>query len=519
VTFLKGRGLKLIAERHQSELFLEEVIDLQDVKRQRLDKLEWLEDVPTEKLLRLCQEVNARAHSFSSPHNDDGQELLSPANTQHDDLDSSYLSGADTNFDSDSEDRSSVVLATRNTGERDDFQQHMKGFIHDFLTNSRFKDVDTEWETFDVALGDVASNKWTLCMLLWVEFAAKAFDLSLRDKWRKTCNNAPSQEILLSNFNQYLLDPATSPELWGGDEFKTSACGKQYGACIFFTLSEVSRRTCMQKEAKQKWVDVVVNGWLSDDEPASEFLSRANTFLRQYGIDTMNVFESVVKTQSYVAFMQMPSLTASLPFGYLESCKLAHVSSGSAVGSRTFLHGFSSFVSSAGRVFRMNNADMPARSAVPTIVEGLRCLAHLRDHNCEMLGPVMTVRALLHADSLHVLSAPAHASTVHFILRGLTRIMRDSSSLEIGDYYFLASTANPALATPLEKDIAANLHTSAFLDGDSSEGMARPHRDSNSEISVEYNSSNDDVTVMVYSNKSGATEWASCAEFLERFVR
>jgi len=97
--------------------------------------------------------------------------------------------------------------------------------------------------------------------------------------------------------------------------------------------------------------------------------------------------------------------------------------------------------------------------------------------------------------------------------------MRDSSSLEIGDYYFLASTANPALATPLEKDIAANLHTSAFLDGDSSEGMARPHRDSNSEISVEYNSSNDDVTVMVYSNKSGATEWASCAEFLERFVR
>jgi len=193
----------------------------------------------------------------------------------------------------------------------------------------------------------------------------------------------------------------------------------------------------MQKEAKQKWVDFVVNGWLSDDEPASEFLSRANTFLRQYSIDTMNVFESVVKTQSYVAFMQMPSLTASLLFGYLEICKLAHVSSGSAVGSRTFLHGFSSFVSSAGRVFRMNNTHMLARSAVPTIVEGLRCLAHLRDPNCEMLGPVMTARALLHADSLHVLSAPAHASTVHSILRGLTRIMRDSSSLEIGDNYFL----------------------------------------------------------------------------------
>jgi len=134
------------------------------------------------------------------------------------------------------EDRSSVVLATRNTGERDDFQQQMEGFIHHFLTNSRLEDVDTEWATYDVALGDGASNKWTLCMLLWVEFAAKAFDPSLRDKWRKTCNNAPSQETLLSTFNQCLLDPATSPKLWGGDDFKTSACGKQYGACLFFTL-------------------------------------------------------------------------------------------------------------------------------------------------------------------------------------------------------------------------------------------------------------------------------------------
>ena len=68
----------------------------------------------------------------------------------------------------------------------------------------------------------------------------------------------------------------------------------------------------------------------------------------------------------------------------------------------------------------------------------------------------------------------------------------------------------------MEKDIAARLHTSAFLD--SSEGIARPHRDSDSEISVEYNSSNDDMAMMVYNDQFDG-KCVSCAKLLEQFLR
>ena len=408
VTFLKENGRKLIAEQLQSVLGLEE--DLKYVVRLKLDGFEWLKDVPKEKLLDLIQRVIAAKYSDSSSHGGNGQELPSPANTRNDDFDSSYWSSADTSVDSDGEDASSVVIGTRNTGDCSDFQQHMRGFIQDFLSNACFDDVDSEWETFDIALGDGGSNNWTLCMLLWIEFAAKAFDPSLHEKWRKMCNNAPSQEILLSTFNVCLLDPATSPKQWCGDKFQGHECGKQYGACIFFTIKKVGQHLNSQNEAKQRWGDVVVNGWLSNDEPASEFLSRANTFLRQYSIDNMSIFEYVVKTTSYVAFMQMPSLAASLLFGYLEACKLELLSSVGAVGSCTSLHGFSSFVSSAGRVFRLTNADMPARNAVPTIVQGLRCLASFRDPKWD----VKPAFGFLHADLLQV-SAPMQARTLHII--------------------------------------------------------------------------------------------------------
>ena len=78
--------------------------------------------------------------------------------------------------------------------------------------------------------------------------------------------------------------------------------------------------------------------------------------------------------------------------------------------------------------------------------------------------------------------------------------MKDSSSLDMGDEFSFEKSFDPAPATPLEKDIAARLHTSAFLH--SSEGTARPHRDSDSDISVEYNLSNDDMAVMVYNDQS-----------------
>jgi len=164
---------------------------------------------------------------------------------------------------------------------------------------------------------------------------------------------------------------------------------------------------------------------------------------------------------------------------------------------------------------------MPARGAVPTIVQGLRCLTHLRVPKWE----VKTAREFLHTGLLQLvaaccsllqLRALAQVRTVDVILQGLRRIMKDSSSVEMGHEFSFEKSFDPAPATPLDKDIAARLHTSAFLD--SCEGTARPHRDSDSEISVGFDSSNDDMAVMVYNDQSDG-KCASCAELLERLLR
>jgi len=64
--------------------------------------------------------------------------------------------------------------------------------------------------------------------------------------------------------------------------------------------------------------------WFFDVEPAFEFLSRAIVFLRQYNIDGINLFQTVVKTQSYVAFMRILSLTAAMLFGTSKPSSLGH---------------------------------------------------------------------------------------------------------------------------------------------------------------------------------------------------
>jgi hypothetical protein len=60
VAYLKERGLQPIAERLCEEFCLEKIDDLQYVKVERLDKLEWLQDAARAKLLQLCREVTAR---------------------------------------------------------------------------------------------------------------------------------------------------------------------------------------------------------------------------------------------------------------------------------------------------------------------------------------------------------------------------------------------------------------------------------------------------------------------------
>ena len=48
----------------------------------------------------------------------------------------------------------------------------MKGFIREFLEcMTTGVDVDSYWETYLLDLGDLGSRNWTLCMLLWIQFA------------------------------------------------------------------------------------------------------------------------------------------------------------------------------------------------------------------------------------------------------------------------------------------------------------------------------------------------------------
>jgi len=148
---------------------------------------------------------------------------------------------------------------------------------------------------------------------------------------------------------------------------------------------------------KQKWSDIL-QGWFDTDEPAADFFSRANRFLREHIIDGICIFERVVKTKSYLALMKMTGLAACLFFGYLEARKLDMASAAGAAGSsRALLHGFNSAVSSAGHTFSVSRADSPA-GAWAVVVQGLRCVAHGVDADFNMLGPFKTAADFLERD-------------------------------------------------------------------------------------------------------------------------
>jgi len=185
----------------------------------------------------------------------------------------------------------------------------------------------------------------------------------------------------------------------------------------------VRRHLQRHAEMLRKWEQEVVHDWFGNAETASEFLDRANRFL-QTQIDGIGVVIHVIKIQSYVAFLRMSKIASLLLFEYVDVRKSQDAAGTGAAKQRAgvshdLLRGFSSFVSSAGHVFRLSNADIPARSAVKTIIEGLRCLAHLRDPQCD----VKTASELFDAN-LPQVSAPTQARTVHIILQGLNRYER-----------------------------------------------------------------------------------------------
>jgi hypothetical protein len=89
--------------------------------------------------------------------------------------------------------------------------------------------------------------------------------------------------------------------------------------------------------------------------------------------------------------MKMQRRDACLFFGYLEAFKLEIESTiGAAGGSRTYLCGFNSAVSSAGHTFSVGRADSLA-GAWAVVVQGLRCAPQGVDTDFKFqLGPFKT---------------------------------------------------------------------------------------------------------------------------------
>ncbi len=397
VAFLKTKFNERIAERLGAELALFEEDDLRYVKPERLDKLEWLEDVPRAKLLKLCREVTARL--MTTDDSDlSGDDTISQGVSIP--LAPLVSSPYDTDFESDSE---HVLIAARNGGDCAEFQEHMRYFLEDFHENLAF--LDPEREIFHVSLGkDSLWGEWTMCMLLWTGFAQSndaTFDKSLRDKWLEVFKE-PDQVIFLSTLTECLMHPDTTHPLWTlwMPDFKSCKCQKGNAAGIFFTDRVVQHALRGNEERKDRWKEVVVNDWFNNTADAfPDFLMKANRFLRedlQRSIKGMSIFESVVETQSYVVFMTMSRLTAFLLFGYLEAHKLdLESTAGAAVFGRRWPHGFTSFVSSEGHAVSLSKTGSLSKTASHVIVQGLQCLVHLPQTCWEVMGPVKTAQAFL----------------------------------------------------------------------------------------------------------------------------
>jgi len=149
------------------------------------------------------------------------------------------------------------------------------------------------------------------------------------------------------------------------------------------------------RESVRIWEQEVVQGCFGKSEHASAFLLRTNHFLRKEVVNGMSIVQTVVKTQSYAAFMRMPKLASLLLFEYLEVCKLEDPSAAGAAGSGDLLlHGFGTFVSSLGQGFSLAGTDVPVCCTRPTVVQGLRCLARLLATAFELMGLTTTARSL-----------------------------------------------------------------------------------------------------------------------------
>ena len=194
IRFLQGKGLTSVAQQFSEHMGMELMADLARLREEDLDDPEFsfLRRWQREKLMELVRDSTAHALSVKDTPSD------------------SYLSGADTESDrgysSESVDDEDVLVAVKHPRNPEEFQEHMKGFISDFLDYLWLiaVEIDETTETFSPSPG-LSQGRWTFCMLMWMRIAKDAyFDEFSLSKWLEECQCLPNQEKLLARLDSCL---------------------------------------------------------------------------------------------------------------------------------------------------------------------------------------------------------------------------------------------------------------------------------------------------------------------------
>ena len=128
-------------------------------------------------------------------------------------------------------------------------------------------------------------------MLLWIRFAHSTLQHDVnRHKWLDACNHDPSQDKLLSSLSECLM---SCSRRWGRDVFEGLECEKQHAAGIFVTCMMICDHLHGKPDVKLKWENQVERSWFYDDEPPSNFLLRANRFLREQMTHSISILQGL----------------------------------------------------------------------------------------------------------------------------------------------------------------------------------------------------------------------------------
>ena len=300
---------------------------------------------------------------------------------------------ADESEASDSEDDlAHSIVAAYNLGNRDEIQAQLKMFLHVFMDEN--------------PLGEACGNM-SLCTILWISFLKEATYLptqvSTFERWmdRLFDGTSPIEDDMAKEMDSFVRD-LVSHKLLGNIMNKMKTFSTRPCVASIAIIDQMVAALLVADEARlAKWNEIVVADWYdSPFQVPGIFLARANSFLRD-DVGSVQLL-ACVQTQSCVAFLRMPRLAAHIFFEYLNVSKRKAASSAGAAESSTSLwHGFRLFVSNTRSMSSLTPAHVPARSALPTVRQGLECLARLPSQTWETICPVTTIKDLYHVTTSH----------------------------------------------------------------------------------------------------------------------